>query len=137
MQKLPIDYDQELDKFLKFEEQSETFQLDERKLALEIKSKEAQKAIWSNLIRFSLPLAACFVLFLGVLVQKNIFEPKAVPDNLTKGAFVPEVDFLLADDEIKILDDWLLASPKSIDFTSVDYDSSYKLLVSLETIPLP
>ena len=40
-------------------------------------------------------------------------------------------------DEMWMLDEWLLALPDNVDFASVDYDSSYELLVSLETIPLP
>ena len=43
----------------------------------------------------------------------------------------------LLPEEITMLDEWLLASPESVDFFSVDFDSSYELLVSLETIPLP
>ena len=50
-----------------------------------------------------------------------------------------EPDFVsdLSSNDLELLDDWLLASPGSLDFLSVDYDTSYELLVSLETIPLP
>jgi hypothetical protein len=50
-----------------------------------------------------------------------------------------ELDFAsdLSSEDLELLDDWLLAAPDFVDFFSVDYDTSYELLVSLETIPLP
>ena len=44
-------------------------------------------------------------------------------------------DLLLED--IELIDEWLLAYSVAIDLFSVDFDSSYELLVSLETITMP
>ena len=78
------------------------------------------------------------MIFLGLIINRN---EKDV--NLSTEAEVVQspvssfagTDLLLR--EIEILDEWMLASPESVDFFSVDFDSSYELLVSLETIPLP
>lgn len=138
MKKVDMDYDHEIDRFLKCENNLVSCQLDESKLASEILTNSKTKTPLFPLIYFGLPLAACLVIFLGLIIQRN---EKDV--NLSTEAEVVQspvssfagTDLLLR--EIEILDEWMLASPESVDFFSVDFDSSYELLVSLETIPLP
>ena len=138
MKKEEIDQDRLIERFLKCEDESESFQLDERKLAGEILNKKQSNLLPLFGIRLYLPLAACLAVFFGLVIKNNDSQFNAQTDSdsvaspeasILKNNFLPE--------EIAMLDEWLLVSPEAVDFSDVNYDSSYELLVSLETIPLP
>ena len=138
MKKEEIEQDRLIERFLKCEDESESFQLDERKLAGEILNMKQSNLLPLSGIKLYLPLAACLAVFFG-LVIKNIdsqFNAQTDSDSVA----YPEASILennLLPEEIAMLDEWLLVSPEAVDFSDVNYDSSYELLVSLETIPLP
>ena len=138
MKKEEVDKDRLIERFLKCEDESESFQLDERKLAGEILNKKKSNLLPLFGIRLYLPLAACLAVFFGLVIKNNDSQFKAQTDSdivaspeasTSKNNLLPE--------EIAMLDAWLLVSPEAVDFSDVNYDSSYELLVSLETIPLP
>ena len=138
MKKEEIDQDRLIERFLKCEDESESFQLDERKLAGEILNKKQSNLLPLSGIKLYLPLAACLAVFFGLVIKNNDsqFNAQTDIDNVAS----PEASILknnLLPDEIAMLDEWLLVSPEAVDFSDVNYDSSYELLVSLETIPLP
>ncbi|MEC7802260.1 MAG: hypothetical protein VX467_03710 [Verrucomicrobiota bacterium] len=138
MKKVDMDYDHEIDRFLKCENNSVSCQFDESKLASEILTNSKTKTPSFPFIYFGLPLAACLVVFFGLIIQRNELDVNLSIESESVQSPAPSfagTDLLPR--EIEILDEWLLASPESIDFFSVDFDSSYELLVSLETIPLP
>ena len=138
MKKEEIDQDRLIERFLKCEDESESFQLDERKLAGEILNKKKSNLLPLSGIKLYLPLAACLAVFFGLVIKNNDSQFNAQTDSdivasteasTSKNNLLPE--------EIAMLDAWLLVSPEAVDFSDVNYDSSYELLVSLETIPLP
>ena len=138
MKKEQIDQDRLIERFLKCEDESESFQLDERKLAGEITSKKQSNLLPLLGIRLYLPLAACLAVFFGLVIKNNDSQFNAQTDSDSVAS--PEASILknnLLPEEIAMLDEWLLVSPEAVDFSDVNYDSSYELLVSLETIPLP
>ena len=138
MKKEEIDQGRLIERFLKCEDESESFQLDERKLAGEILNKKQSNLLPLSGIKLYLPLAACLAVFFGLVIKNNDSQFNAQTDSdivasteasTSKNNLLPE--------EIEMLDEWLLVSPEAVDFSDVNYDSSYELLVSLETIPLP
>ena len=138
MKKEEIDQDRLIERFLKCENESESFQLDERKLAGEILNKKQSNLLPLSGIKLYLPLAACLAVFFGLLIKNIDYQFNAQTDSdivasheasTSKNNLLPK--------EITMLDEWLLVSPEAVDFSDVNYDSSYELLVSLETIPLP
>ena len=138
MKKEEIDQDRLIERFLKCEDESESFQLDERKLAGEILNKKKSNLIPLSGIKLYLPLAACLAVFFGLVIKNNDSQFNAQTDSDSVAS--PEASILknnLLPEEIAMLDAWLLVSPEAVDFSDVNYDSSYELLVSLETIPLP
>lgn len=138
MKKADMDRNQKIDEFLKCKDGSESFQLDEQKLAKQILFDGTSKTVSFPLIRYWLPVAACVAIFLGFLVQKSDFIPnRSSGSEMVQATAASSSNLYLLPEEITMLDEWLLASPESVDFFSVDFDSSYELLVSLETIPLP
>ena len=137
MKKEPMGNDSDIDEFLKCQREANEFQLDDQKLANEIKTKAKSSKIFTNFSYIILPLAACFVALISWKIKDkpwSVNEKAAHSQDNTQ-----ELDFAsdLSSKDLELLDDWLLASPGSLDFLSVDYDTSYELLVSLETIPLP
>lgn len=129
--------DSDIDEFLKCQREANEFQLDDQKLANEIKTKAKSSKIFTNFSYIILPLAACFVALISWQIKDkpwSVNEKAAHSQDNTQ-----ELDFAsdLSSGDLELLDDWLLAAPGSLDFLSVDYDTSYELLVSLETIPLP
>lgn len=138
MKKEEIDQDRPIERFLKCEDESESFQLDERKLAGEILNKKQSNLLPLSGIKLYLPLAACLAVFFGLVIKNNDSQFNAQTDSDSVAS--PEASILknnLLPEEIAMLDEWLLVSPEAVDFSDVNYDSSYELLVSLETIPLP
>ena len=138
MKKEEIDQDRLIERFLKCEDESESFQLDERKLAGEILNKKKSNLLPLSGIKLYLPLAACLAVFFGLVIENNDSQFNAQTDSDSVAS--PEASILknnLLPEEIAMLDEWLLVSPEAVDFSDVNYDSSYELLVSLETIPLP
>ena len=138
MKKEEIDQDRLIERFLKCENESESFQLDERKLAGEILNKKQSNLLPLSGIKLYLPLAACLAVFFGLVIKNNDSQFNAQTDSDSVAS--PEASILknnLLPEEIAMLDAWLLVSPEAVDFSDVNYDSSYELLVSLETIPLP
>ena len=138
MKKEEIDQDRLIERFLKCEDESESFQLDERKLAGEILNKKKSNLIPLSGIKLYLPLAACLAVFFGLVIKNNDSQFNAQTDSDSVAS--PEASTSknnLLPEEIAMLDEWLLVSPEAVDFSDVNYDSSYELLVSLETIPLP
>ena len=138
MKKEEIDQDRLIERFLKCEDESESFQLDERKLAGEILNKKQSNLLPLSGIKLYLPLAACLAVFFGLVIKNNDSQFNAQTDSDSVAS--PEASILknnLLLEEIAMLDAWLLVSPEAVDFSDVNYDSSYELLVSLETIPLP
>ena len=138
MKKEEIDQDRLIERFLKCEDESESFQLDERKLAGEILNKKQSNLLPLSGIKLYLPLAACLAVFFGLVIKNNDSQFNAQTDSDIVAS--PEASILknnLLPEEIAMLDAWLLVSPEAVDFSDVNYDSSYELLVSLETIPLP
>lgn len=138
MKKEEIDQDRLIERFLKCEDESESFQLDERKLAGEILNKKKSNLLPLSGIKLYLPLAACLAVFFGLVIKNNDSQFNAQTDSDSVAS--PEASILknnLLPEEIAMLDEWLLVSPEAVDFSDVNYDSSYELLVSLETIPLP
>ncbi len=138
MKKEEIDQDRLIERFLKCEDASESFQLDERKLAGEILNKKKSNLIPLSGIKLYLPLAACLAVFFGLVIKNNDSQFNAQTDSDSVAS--PEASTSknnLLPEEIAMLDEWLLVSPEAVDFSDVNYDSSYELLVSLETIPLP
>ena len=138
MKKEEIDQDRLIERFLKCEDESESFQLDERKLAGEILNKKQSNLLPLSGIKLYLPLAACLAVFFGLVIKNNDSQFNAQTDS--DSVVSPEASILknnLLPEEIAMLDAWLLVSPEAVDFSDVNYDSSYELLVSLETIPLP
>mgnify|MGYP001182973194 CR=1 FL=1 len=137
MKKNQIDYDQEIDSFLRCENDEIAPLLDEKKLAAEIHCRSAKHPFLSRLIPFALPLAACLVLFLGLMTNYDFFSSNTSEREIVERTDDEDSIPSAGVDEMWMLDEWLLALPDNVDFASVDYDSSYELLVSLETIPLP
>ena len=138
MKKEEIDQDRLIERFLKCEDESESFQLDERKLAGEILNKKQSNLLPLSGIKLYLPLAACLAVFFGLVIKNNDSQFNAQTDSDSVAS--PEASILknnLLPEEIAMLDEWLLVSSEAVDFSDVNYDSSYELLVSLETIPLP
>ena len=138
MKKEEVDKDRLIERYLKCEDASESFQLDERKLAGEILNKKKSNLLPLFGIRLYLPLAACLAVFFGLVIKNNDSQFNAQTD--IDSVASPEASILknnLLPEEIAMLDEWLLVSPEAVDFSDVNYDSSYELLVSLETIPLP
>ena len=138
MKKEEIDQGRLIERFLKCEDASESFQLDERKLAGEILNKKKSNLLPLSGIKLYLPLAACLAVFFGLVIKNNDSQFNAQTDSDSVAS--PEASILknnLLPEEIAMLDEWLLVSPEAVDFSDVNYDSSYELLVSLETIPLP
>ena len=138
MKKEEIDQDRLIERFLKCEDESESFQLDERKLAGEILNKKQSNLLPLSGIKLYLPLAACLAVFFGLVIKNNDSQFNAQTDSDSVAS--PEASTSknnLLPKEITMLDEWLLVSPEAVDFSDVNYDSSYELLVSLETIPLP
>jgi len=138
MKKEEVDKDRLIERYLKCEDASESFQLDERKLAGEILNKKKSNLIPLSGIKLYLPLAACLAVFFGLVIKNNDSQFNAQTDSDSVAS--PEASTSknnLLPEEIAMLDAWLLVSPEAVDFSDVNYDSSYELLVSLETIPLP
>ena len=138
MKKEEVDKDRLIERFLKCEDESESFQLDERKLAGEILNKKQSNLLPLSGIKLYLPLEACLAVFFGLVIKNNDSQFNAQTDSDSVAS--PEASILknnLLPEEIAMLDEWLLVSPEAVDFSDVNYDSSYELLVSLETIPLP
>jgi hypothetical protein len=138
MKKEEVDKDRLIERYLKCEDASESFQLDERKLAGEILNKKKSNLLPLFGIRLYLPLAACLAVFFGLVIKNNDSQFNAQTDSDSVAS--PEASASknnLLPEEIAMLDEWLLVSPEAVDFSDVNYDSSYELLVSLETIPLP
>jgi len=138
MKKEEVDKDRLIERYLKCEDESESFQLDERKLAGEILNKKKSNLLPLSGIKLYLPLAACLAVFFGLVIKNNDSQFNAQTDSDSVAS--PEASILknnLLPEEIAMLDEWLLVSPEAVDFSDVNYDSSYELLVSLETIPLP
>jgi len=138
MKKEEVDKDRLIEQYLKCEDASESFQLDERKLAGEILNKKQSNLLPLSGIKLYLPLAACLAVFFGLVIKNNDSQFNAQTDSDSVAS--PEASILknnLLPEEIAMLDEWLLVSPEAVDFSDVNYDSSYELLVSLETIPLP
>lgn len=138
MKKEEIDQGRLIERFLKCEDESESFQLDERKLAGEILNKKQSNLLPLSGIKLYLPLAACLAVFFGLVIKNNDSQFNAQTDSDSVAS--PEASASknnLLPEEIAMLDEWLLVSPEAVDFSDVNYDSSYELLVSLETIPLP
>ena len=138
MKKEEIDQDRLIERYLKCEDASESFQLDERKLAGEIIDKKESNLLPLSEARFYLPLAACLAVFFGLVIKNNDFQFNAQTDsNIVASPVASTSKNNLLPEEIAMLDEWLLVSPEAVDFSDVNYDSSYELLVSLETILLP
>ena len=138
MKKEEVDKDRLIERYLKCEDASKSFQLDERKLAGEILNKKQSNLLPLSGIKLYLPLAACLAVFFGLVIKNNDSQFNAQTDSDSVAS--PEASILknnLLPEEIAMLDEWLLVSPEAVDFSDVNYDSSYELLVSLETIPLP
>tara|TARA_A100001015_G_C14778775_1_gene628275 strand:- start:21 stop:443 length:423 start_codon:yes stop_codon:yes gene_type:complete len=137
MKKETMNHDREIDDFLKCNHENIDFKWEDQKLATEIKTKAKRSRALINFSRFVLPLAACLVAALSwVMISEQSKETE-----LSYRTSVKTDDALLLSDlpleDIELIDEWLLASPVALDLFSVDYDSSYELLVSLETIPMP
>ena len=138
MKKEEIDQDRLIERYLKCEDASESFQLDERKLAGEIIDKKESNLLPLSEARFYLTLAACLAVFFGLVIKNNDSQFNAQTDsNIVASPVASTSKNNLLPEEIAMLDEWLLVSPEAVDFSDVNYDSSYELLVSLETIPLP
>ncbi len=61
MKKEPMGNDSDIDEFLKCQRETSEFQLDDQKLANEIKTKARRSKVFTNFSYIILPLAACFV----------------------------------------------------------------------------
>lgn len=137
MKKEPMGNDSDIDEFLKCQREVSEFQLDDQKLANEIKTKARRSKVFTSFSYIILPLAACFVALISWQIKdKSWSMNEKVAHSMDN---TQELDFVsdLSSEDLELLDDWLLAAPDFVDFFSVDYDTSYELLVSLETIPLP
>jgi hypothetical protein len=137
MKKEPMGNDSDIDEFLKCQREASEFQLDDKKLANEIKTKAKRSKVFTSFSYIILPLAACFVALISWQIKdKSWSMNEKVAHSMHN---TQELDFAsdLSSEDLELLDDWLLAAPEFVDFFSVDYDTSYELLVSLETIPLP
>jgi hypothetical protein len=137
MKKEPMGNDSDIDEFLKCQRETSEFQLDDQKLANEIKNKARRSKVFTSFSYIILPLAACFVALISWQIKdKSWSMNEKVAHSMDN---TQELDFVsdLSSEDLELLDDWLLAAPDFVDFFSVDYDTSYELLVSLETIPLP
>ena len=137
MKKEPMGNDSYIDEFLKCQREASEFQLDDQKLANEIKTKARRSKVFTSFSYIILPLAACFVALISWQIKdKSWSMNEKVAHSMDN---TQELDFEsdLSSEDLELLDDWLLAAPDFVDFFSVDYDTSYELLVSLETIPLP
>ena len=137
MKKEPMDNDSDIDEFLKCQREASEFQLDDQKLANEIKTKARSSKILINFSYMAFPLAACLVALIGWQTQDESHSANEVMAQSLRDE--QELDFAsdLSSEDLELLDDWLIVAPGSLDFLSVDYNTSYELLVSLETIPLP
>jgi hypothetical protein len=137
MKKEPMGNDSDIDEFLKCQRETSEFQLDDQKLANEIKTKARRSKVFTNFSYVILPLAACFVALISWQIKDKLWS---MNEKVAHSMYsTQELDFAsdLSSEDLELLDDWLLAAPDFVDFFSVDYDTSYELLVSLETIPLP
>jgi hypothetical protein len=137
MKKETMGNDSDIDEFLKCQREASEFQLDDQKLANEIKTKARRSKVFTSFSYIILPLAACFVALISWQIKdKSWSMNEKVAHSMDN---TQELDFVsdLSSEDLELLDDWLLAAPDFVDFFSVDYDTSYELLVSLETIPLP
>ena len=137
MKKETMGNDSDIDEFLKCQREASEFQLDDQKLANEIKTKARRSKVFTSFSYIILPLAACFVALISWQIKD---KPWSMNEKVAHSMDnTQELDFAsdLSSEDLELLDDWLLAAPDFVDFFSVDYDTSYELLVSLETIPLP
>jgi len=137
MKKEPMENDSDIDEFLKCQREANEFQLDDQKLANEIKTKAKRSKILINFSYMAFPLAACLVALIGWQTQDESQSANEVMAQSLGDEQEADFESDLSSKDLELLDDWLLAAPGSLDFLSVDYDTSYELLVSLETIPLP
>lgn len=137
MKKEPMGNDSDIDEFLKCQREANEFQLDDQKLANEIKTKAKRSKILINFSYMAFPLAACLVALIGWQTQDESQSANEVMAQSLGDEQEADFESDLSSKDLELLDDWLLAAPGSLDFLSVDYDTSYELLVSLETIPLP
>ena len=137
MKKDTINYDREIDDFLKCNHGNIEFKWEDKTLASQIRTKAKRSSALIKFSRFALPLAACLVALIGWQTKDETPSANEVMAqslrNEKEAYFVSD----LSSKDLELLDDWLLVSPGPLDFLTVDYDTSYELLVSLETIPLP
>ncbi len=81
MKKEEIDKDRLIERYLKCEDESESFQLDERKLAGEILNKKQSNLLPLSGIKLYLPLAACLAVFFGLVIKNNDSQFNAQTDS--------------------------------------------------------
>lgn len=129
--------DAKIERFLKCDDELENLAIDENMLAKQIKSKAIVSRLSSIVISFSLPVAAClatFYLWLNNIDDKHVdLESMQVVDS----AGVQGENLSGKISEVEVLDDWLIATEGLSNITLANYESSYELLLSLETISLP
>ena len=78
MKKEPMGNDSDIDEFLKCQREASEFQLDDQKLANEIKTKARSSKIFTNFSYIILPLAACFVALISWQIKD---KPWSVNDS--------------------------------------------------------
>lgn len=129
--------DAKIESFLRCEDELKKCIIDENVLASQIKLRARDSRLSSIVISFSLPLAAClatFYLWLNNTDENHVdFENLQVVDS----AGVSGENLFGKISEVEVLDDWLIASEGLSNITLANYESSYELLLSLETFSLP
>ena len=137
MKKETINHDREIDDYLKCNQENIEFKWEDQKLATEIKIKAKRSKALINFPPFVLSIAACLVVALSwVMISEQSKETELIYRTSGETDDAVLISDLLLED-IELIDEWLLAYSVAIDLFSVDFDSSYELLVSLETITMP
>jgi hypothetical protein len=95
------------------------FQLDDQKLANEIKNKARRSKVFTNFSYIILPLAACFVALISWQIKD---KPWSMNEKVAHSMDnTQELDFAsdLSSEDLELLDDWLLAAPDFVDFSQL------------------
>lgn len=137
MKENPENRDEKIEKFLKCEDELKKLAIDENVLANQIKSRARVSRLFSIVISFSLPLAACLATIYLWHNHTNDNHADFESLQVVNSTEVQSENLSGKISEVEVLDDWLIASEGLTNITLANYESSYELLLSLETISLP
>ena len=137
MKKTPNLYDQEIDSFLKCEKEIDSLRIDDEQLAGQIHLGKNTAKLNTKFLRFFVPMAACFaVLYFSF---SDSFERNSEAKQIL--AFEPLIQPSSPSSQdlggLDVFENWVFMSEDLPHITAVNYDSSYELLLTLESLTLP